>query len=69
MLKIINYIFRLRQKIDNDKFKEKECEFEGIQAVSNIIISPYENDEYQGEIKKKILMLVFNIISKDLNKE
>lgn len=52
-----------------EEYLEKECEFEGIEAVSNIIISSYTNDEYQGKIKKTILMLVFNIVSKDLNKE
>ena len=51
-----------------EEYLEKECEFAGIDVVSNIIISSYTNDEYQGKIKKTILMLVFNIVSKDLNK-
>ena len=42
---------------------------QGIEAVSNIIISSYENDEYQGKIKKTLLMLVFSIVNKELYKE
>lgn len=48
-----------------EEYLEKECEFEGIQAVSNIILSSYNNDEYQGEIKKTILMLVFRIVNNE----
>ena len=55
-------------EVEEEYFK-KECVFEGIQAVSNIIISSYENDKLQGEIRKTIKMLVFSIVNKELYKE
>ena len=62
-------LFYENQNEVEEEYLEKECEFEGIQAVSNIKISSYKNDEYQGKIKKTLLMLVFSIVNKELYKE